>query len=57
MYAIKKDKLIEPTGWEIVPLDYKGKDAIVVYIGGIIPCKVVNTGLTQEQFDRLYPAI
>lgn len=57
MYAVRKDKLIKKTGWKIVPLTYKGGDAIVVYIGGVMPCKVVNTGLTQEQFDKLYPAI
>lgn len=57
MCILKKEQMIAPTNWEMVPIDYKGTDAIIAYIGGIAPVKLVNTGLTQEEFDRLYTCL
>jgi hypothetical protein len=48
---VKREQLKEKLG-EIVSLDYKGKDFVIAYLGGVAPVKI-KTNLTQEEFDRL----
>lgn len=51
MMQVKREQLKEKIG-EIVPLDYKGTDFIIAYLGGVAPIKI-KTNLTQGEFDRL----
>ena len=54
---IKKEKLIRPLEWEIVPLEREDKDTIIAYMWGIVPIRIKGSGLSQDEFDKLYPAL
>jgi hypothetical protein len=48
---VKREWLKQKLG-EIVPLNYKGKDFVIAYLGGVALIKI-KTHLTQAEFDRL----